>query len=112
LSELFVNAWNHMQKQVHESCVEKGFWEGGSGNRNVGEALALIHSEISEGLEGHRKGLMDEHCAGFTSLEVELGDAIIRIMDLAGGLNLRVAEAIIAKHSFNRTRPYKHGKRY
>lgn len=101
-----------MQKQVHESCVEKGFWEGGKGSRNVGEALALIHSEISEGLEGHRKGLMDEHCAGFTSLEVELGDAIIRIMDLAGGLDLRVAEAILAKHSYNRTRPYKHGKRY
>lgn len=112
MSEFFVNAWNDMQRKVHGSCVEKGFWPEDKSQRNVGEALALIHSEISEGLEGHRKGLHDEHVAGFTSLEVELADAVIRIMDLAGGLGLDIAGALVAKHTYNRTRPYRHGKRY
>jgi NTP pyrophosphatase (non-canonical NTP hydrolase) len=112
MSDFFINAWNDMQRKVHASCVAKGFWPEDKSQRNVGEAIALIHSELSEGLEGHRKGLQDDHVSEFTSLEVELADAVIRILDLAGGLNLRVAEALIAKHSFNQSRPFKHGKKY
>lgn len=112
MSQLFISAWRDMQRKVHASCVEKGFWPEDKSQRNVGEAIALIHSELSEGLEGHRKGLQDDHIAEFTSLEVELADAVIRILDLAGGLDLRVAEALVAKHGFNQTRPFKHGKRY
>lgn len=112
MSDFFINAWNDMQRKVHISCVTKGFWPEDKSQRNVGEAIALIHSELSEGLEGHRKGLQDDHVPEFTSLEVELADAVIRILDLAGGLNLRVAEALIAKHSFNQSRPFRHGKKY
>jgi hypothetical protein len=34
-------------------AIEKGWWEG---ERNEGELIALMHSELSEGLEAIRKG--------------------------------------------------------
>lgn len=67
--------------------------------------LALIHSEISEALEGHRKGKQDEHLPERSSLEVELADACIRIFDLAGALDLDLGNAIIEKLRYNAIRP-------
>lgn len=70
----------------------------------VGTKLCLTHSEVSEAMEGHRKGIPDDKLPHRTMLEVELADAVIRIMDLAGGLNLDVGGAIIEKLAFNATR--------
>ena len=75
-----------------------------SPTRNVGELLCLVHSEISEAMEGHRKLLMDDHLPTRTMLEVELADAVIRILDLAGGLGLDIGGAIAEKLLFNSTR--------
>lgn len=66
--------------------------------------IALIHSEISEALEGLRKGLMDDHLKDRSMLEVELADAIIRILDMAGSLNLDVASAVAEKNEYNQKR--------
>ena len=78
-----------------------------------GKILCLIHSEISEALEALRKGNPpDEHCPTYTSLEVELADAVIRIMDFAGLRGLDFAGAIRAKMEYNKTRDYKHGKKF
>lgn len=76
------------------------------------EKIALMHSELSEALEGIRKDKMDEHCPEFTSEEVELADALIRILDYAGGFKLRLGEAVLAKLAYNRSRPHKHGKSF
>lgn len=70
-------------------------------NRNVGEMLMLVVSEISEGMEGHRKNKMDDHLPGRPMLEVELADAVIRIFDIAGGLNLDLAGAWRDKMVYN-----------
>lgn len=72
--------------------------------RNVGEILALIHSEISEALEGHRKSLMDDHLPHRKMFEVELADAMIRIFDAAYGLNCDLGGAFIEKLQYNLTR--------
>lgn len=74
------------------------------GASEVAKKLALVHSEVSEALEGHRKGLMDDHLPHRPMVEVELADAIIRIMDLAGGLDLDVVGAIAEKLEYNRSR--------
>ncbi len=72
--------------------------------RNVGELLMLVVSEIAEGMEGHRKSKMDDHLPHRTMLEVELADALIRIFDLAGGLKLDVAGAFAEKLAYNAKR--------
>ena len=74
------------------------------GSKSVGDQISLIHSEVSEAYEGHRKNKQDKDCPGFTNFEIELADAMIRILDTAGGLNLRLAEAFESKMEFNRTR--------
>ena len=71
----------------------------------VAQKLCLTHSEISEAMEGHRKGLMDDKLPHRTMLEVELADAVIRIADLAGALNLDLGGAIAEKMAFNAQRP-------
>lgn len=70
----------------------------------VSQKLCLAHGEISEGVEGHRKGLMDDHLPNRTSLEVELADAVIRIADLAGALSLDLGGAIAEKLAYNAQR--------
>lgn len=79
-------------------------------DRNDAEMLALLHSEISEGLEGLRnRNPPDDKVPEFSSIEAELADVIIRIMDLSVMREWRVAEAIIAKMKMNATRPERHG---
>ena len=56
--------------------------------RNVGELLMLVTSELSEAMEGHRKNLLDDHLSTRKMFEVELADAVIRLLDIAGGMNL------------------------
>lgn len=72
--------------------------------RNVGEMLCLVHSEISEAMEGHRKGLMDDKLPHRSMIEVELADAVIRIFDIAGGLKLDLGGALQEKLNFNAVR--------
>lgn len=92
-----------VQTAIHELNIK--WWQdlvtGEPIERNVGELLCLVHSEISEALEGFRKDRMDEHLPTRKALEVELADAVIRIFDLAGGLNLDLAGAIYDKCKYN-----------
>lgn len=72
--------------------------------RNKGEMLCLIHSEISEAMEGERKGLMDDHLPNRRMAEVELADALIRICDYAGRWGYDLGGAVMEKLKYNSTR--------
>ena len=72
--------------------------------RNVGELLMLVTSELGEALEGHRKDLMDKHLPNRKNFEVELADALIRIFDTCAGLGLDVGGALVEKAEVNRVR--------
>lgn len=81
---------NALADRVHATNVAAGWWtdlESGQSSlhtRNVGEMLMLVVSEISEALEAVRKNLMDDKLPHRPGLTVELADAVIRILDLAG----------------------------
>lgn len=111
--------------QCHETARSKGWWDrygqGAQADRVLHEfksdiiasKLMLVVSELSEALEELREGRVvhwehpeDKKPEGFG---VELADAVIRIFDLAGWLNIDLAELIKIKMEYNETRPYRHG---
>lgn len=117
MSQVQVDALDALCVEVHQDNVRAGWWtdprtgadlrgvdELGRDKRNVPEMLALAHSELSEGLEGYRKGLMDDKLPQFPMLEVEIADTIIRLLDLAGSRGYRLGTVIRAKRAFNARR--------
>ena len=95
--------WHDLKSGEDHVAVARG--SSRFGKALVAEKLALIHSEVSEAMEGHRKGLPDDKLPHRPMVEVELADAVIRICDLAGALGLDLGGAIAEKLAFNAHRP-------
>ena len=108
-----------LQKQIHDNNAVAGWWtdlESGMnlvkqartgtrlGKAIVAEKLCLIHSEVSEAMEASRKNLMDDKLTHRKGIEVELADAVIRILDLCGALELDLEQSMLEKMQYNLVR--------
>lgn len=97
---------NELAKRVH--IANEKWWRDPHTNeriqRNVGEMLMLVVSEVAEAMEGHRKSLADDKLTHRTMFEVELADTIIRILDIAGAYDLDLDGAFEEKMAFNAVR--------
>ena len=129
---------NEWAREIHANAVDHGWWEN---ERPLPEVLMLIVSELSEALEEARAGrpmvwyecMHDgEPCSRDTDCDylegaecsvgdryqkpegiaVEVIDALIRILDWCGKEKLDVEALVKEKHEYNKSRPYKHGKRF
>ncbi len=90
-------------EECHSIAKKKGWWDS---KRNDGELIALMHSELSEALEALRNhGTKD-------NIAEELADCCIRIFDYCGAREIDLEKTLLKKIEYNRTRPYRHGKRF
>ena len=114
---------NELRDICYKQAVKHGWHET---TRSVGDLIALMHSELSEALEEHRKGkkpdevyyndppLGDPHALHKAyskpeGIPIELADVIIRIFDFCGRYDIDIDKAIALKIAYNDLRPYRHG---
>ena len=116
--------------KIHENNKSKGFYDS---EKNIGEMLCLIHSEVSEALESDRKNKYAdlstfnnrederqtdiEFQVDFQELikdtfEDEMADIVIRVLDLCTFKGIDIENHIKLKMQYNSMRSHKHGKKY
>ena len=91
----------HYIDEAHETASKNGFWD--DPNPNYAEKVMLIVTELSEAIQEDRK---------FNDTEEEIADTFIRLFDLCGKYHHNIEDTIQKKMKVNKTRPYKHRRKY
>lgn len=117
---------NEAAKSIHADAKRKGFWDS---DRETGTLLMLMVSELAEAMEADRHGRVaniekfDKDVKDTTmeisfqnhikdTLEDEMADTMIRILDFCGAKGIDIEWHINKKLEYNRSRAHKHGKAY
>lgn len=101
-----IQGWRNKSNEIVETLINAGRKDLVPIFKNylAGAMIALIHSELSEGLEGLRKNLMDDHLTHRKMVEAEMADVIIRVFDFADAFDLELGETVVEKDEFNHHR--------
>lgn len=103
----FIELFSAFAEEVFQNAKAHGWWEV---DRNDGEMLMLMVTELAEACEAIRHGNPpDDKIPQFNGAVAELADVVIRILDMCVARGWPIAEAIVAKHKMNVGRPHKHG---
>ena len=97
------------QGEAHKYAIKQGFWNDYSVNQ-IPIKLCLIHSEISEAMEADRT--IYDSIKRKEAIGEELADVILRVLDLSEFLRIDIEKLVETRHNYNKTRSYKHDKRY
>jgi len=74
-----IEAIRTLQHAIHDNAKKHGWYETPV---PFPQSIANIHSEVSEAFEAVKVGNPpDKHCPEFSSVEIELADIVIRVMD-------------------------------
>ena len=97
------------EARTGKTLIPPGWGRGDATEREqyIAQKVALVHSELSEGLVDLEKP--SAKLPGFTAMEEEMADAIIRMMDMSEHFDWDLAGAILAKMKYNQGRPKMHG---
>jgi len=118
-NQLFIDAFAMKQDFIHANAQAHGWWDNFADADSevqrtlIVEKVALTITELAEAIEALRKNNpRDEHLSQYTNFEVEIADAVIRLMDMAGALDIPLGQVITDKHAYNLNRPKRHGKAF
>lgn len=122
-----MNQIQKLQKEIHQTALDKGFYDE---PRTLGDAIALMHSELSEALEAFRGtggtarwevfvpvdrgideqgGRIIDRALKPEGVGPEFADCVIRIMDTCEFYGIDLSDEIELKMKYNATRSYRHG---
>jgi NTP pyrophosphatase (non-canonical NTP hydrolase) len=100
-----------LANEVEAFCHDKGWYDKPV---SFGEAMALLHSKVSEALEAWRDWGTEDHTEPGGKPEgigSEFADVFIRLLDDCARFGVDLEAEYERKMAYNRTRPYRHGKR-
>ena len=126
---------SEIANEIYLTNKKNGFWDE---DRNIGEVLMLVVSELSEALEADRENryadlpILENNTEAYKndgyesdiafkkafeysvkdSFEDEIADAIIRLLDLSAGFDIPIEKHVRQKLEYNKRRKRMHGKKY